>query len=105
MRSGGRFFLGRLLDERDDPPSARWGPRRRPRVLDLVQGDGALATVLLVERDQRADVEIGEDVAVDHDEPLVDAGVERGEADGAGGVERFGLDGVVEVDAGAAPSG
>ncbi len=34
-----------------------------------------------------------------HQEPLVDAGVEGREADGPGGVERFGLDGVVEGDA------
>ena len=54
---------------------------------------------------QRAEVEVGEHVAVEHEEALGDAGVERGEADGAGGVARLGLDGVVEVDAGAAPVG
>ena len=48
-----------------------------------------------------ADVEVGEHVAVDHQEPLGDAGVEGGEADGARGVERLGLDRVVELDAGA----
>ena len=53
-------------------------------------------------RHQGPDVEVGEDVAVEHEEPLVDAGVEGGEADGAGGVARLRLDGVVEVDAGAA---
>ena len=58
-----------------------------------------------MEGDQRADVEVGEDVAVDHEEPLVDAGLEGGEADGAGGVERLGLDGVVQLHAGAAAVG
>ena len=48
-----------------------------------------------VEAHQRADVEVGEHVAVDDEERVVDAGFERGEADGAGGVERLGLDRVV----------
>jgi hypothetical protein len=40
-------------------------------------------------------------VTVDHHEALGDAGVVGGEADGPGGVERLGLDGVVQLDAGA----
>ncbi len=46
--------------------------------------------------DQRGDVEIGDDVAVHHDERVVDAGVLGREPDRAGRVERFGLDRVVE---------
>ncbi len=50
---------------------------------------------------ERVDVEVGEHVAVDHEERVVDAGVERGEADRAGGVERLGLDRVVQPHPGA----
>ena len=54
------------------------------------------APALVVERPQRADVEVGEHVAVDDEEAVVDAGVEGREADGARRVERLGLDGVVQ---------
>ena len=43
-----------------------------------------------MERDQGAEVEVGEHVAVAHDQSLVDA--LGGEADAAGGAERLGLD-------------
>ena len=39
-------------------------------------------------------------VAVDHDERVVDPGVVGGEADGAGRVEWFGLDRIVQRDTG-----
>ena len=59
----------------------------------------------VVERHQGADVEVGEHVAVDHEEALVDAGLAGGEADGAGGVERRVLDGVGQAHPGAGASG
>ena len=54
----------------------------------------ASAPALVVERDQRAEVEVGEHVAVAHDEALVDA-LGR-EADRAGGAERLVLDRVAQ---------
>ncbi len=51
--------------------------------------------------DQRGDVEVGDDVAVHDDERVVDARVLGCEPDRAGGVEWFGLDGVVEPGAAA----
>ena len=45
---------------------------------------------------QGGDIEIGDDVAVHHDERAIDAGVLGRESDRAGRVERFGLDRVVE---------
>ena len=71
------------------------------RVLDRVQGDGALGAGGVVEADQPGHVEVGEHVAVDDDEALVDARLAGGEADGTGGVERLVLDGVRQRDAGA----
>ena len=47
--------------------------------------------------DEVGDRQVGQHVAVGDDERVVDAGVVGGEADGAGGVERLGLDGVVEL--------
>ena len=52
-----------------------------------------------VERHQRAEVEVGEDVAVDHHEGVVDPGGVGGEANRSGGVERRRLGGVGEPDA------
>ena len=46
--------------------------------------------------EQRGDIEVGDDVAVDDDERVVDPGVFRREPDRAGGVEWFGFHGVVE---------
>ena len=100
MRSVGRLVPRRLLDERHD---AAVGIGRDDAegggVLDAMERDGGFGAALVVEGDERADVEVGEDVAVDDDELLGDAGVLGGEADGAGGVERLGLDGVVQLHA------
>ena len=65
-----------------------------------VEGDGALGAARAVEGHESGQVEIGEDIAVDHDEGLVDAGERGGEPDGAGRVERLGLDGVRQAHAG-----
>ena len=51
------------------------------------------------------DVEVREHVPVDHQEALVDPGVDGGKADGARRVERLRLDRIVERGAGAAPAG
>ena len=51
------------------------------------------------------DVEVGEDVAVEHQEPPVDTRRRGREADGAGRVERLGLDRVVQAGAGAVVRG
>ena len=58
-----------------------------------------------MEGDELGDVEVGEHVAVGDDERVVDAGVLGREADGTGGVERLGLDRVVELDTAAAAVG
>ncbi len=52
-----------------------------------------------MEADQRAHVEVGEDIAVHDQKGVVDPTVGSGEGDGAGGVQRRGLDGVAEPDA------
>ena len=65
----------------------------------------ASAPCVTVECHQLRHVEVGEDVAVDHDERVVDARRIGGETNGAGRVERLGLDGVAQGDAGAPPSG
>ena len=75
------------------------------RILDGVQGDGGVGAGGVVEPDQPGDVEVGEDVAVDHHEALVDTRLAGGEADGAGRVERLVLDRVAQLHAGALPSG
>jgi hypothetical protein len=103
---GGCLVPRGLLDEgldpavgvgRDDPEGGR--------VLDGGEADGGLGAVAAVEGDQRGDVQVGQDVAVDHHEGVVDPGVVGGEADGPGGVERAGLDGVGEPDPGRRPAG
>ena len=71
------------------------------RVVDPGEVDGAFGPPGLVQGPQLTQVEVGEHVAVDDHEPLVDPDLEGGEAHGAGGVERLGLDGVVQGDAGA----
>ena len=70
------------------------------RIGHRVQGDGPLGPALAMERHQCGQVEVGEHVAVDDDEGLVDAGEGGGEADGAGGVQRLGLDRVGQPHAG-----
>ena len=77
----------------------------RRRVVDGDQVDRRLGAGRPVGGDEGADVEVGEHVAVGDDERVVDAGVVGGEADRPGGVERLGLDGVVERDAAAAAVG
>ena len=59
----------------------------------------------VVELDEPAQVEVGEDVAVHDEEPLADAGVIGSEANGAGGVAWLGLDGIVQAHSGAASVG
>ena len=54
---------------------------------------------------RRRHVEVGEHVAVGHDERVVDAGGVGGEANRPAGVERLGLDGVRERDVATRPSG
>ena len=72
-------------------PSARVGhDAERGRVLDLGERDRRLGAPLVVERDERAEVEVGEHVAVADEQPLVDA-LGR-EADAARGAERLVLD-------------
>ena len=99
IRSVGAVAGRRLLDERLHPAVVVGGhdavapTGRRPRCRAIV----ASAPRPSWKSTSARDVEVGEHVAVDHDEALVDAGVARGEADGAGGVERLGLDGVVEL--------
>ena len=99
---GGRLAGRRLLDERLDPAvGIRRHDAERRGVVDLVEGDRALASGGVVEGDERADVEFGHDVAVDDDEALLDAGLMGGEPDGAGGVEGLGFDRVTQAHAGA----
>ena len=80
----------RLLDERDDlTVVAGRDHAERRRIVDLRQRDRRLGAARLVELDERADVEVGEHVAVADDQPLVDA--LRREADAARGPERLRL--------------
>ena len=55
--------------------------------------------------DERGDVEVGDDIAVEREERVVDPGELGGETDRSGGVERLGLDGVAQLDAPHRPSG
>jgi len=63
-----------------------------------MQGDRGLSAVVVMERPQRRDVEVGEHVTVHH-ENVSSKPNWCGEANGAGGVEGFGLDGVVHAHA------
>ena len=103
MRSVGRLAAAAASRRRPAPGRRRrWARRRRPT--GRRPGAGRSCPRRRAPSwnvDQRGEVEVGEHVAVDHDEALVDAGVAGGEADGAGGVERLGLDGVVEPHPGA----
>jgi hypothetical protein len=58
-----------------------------------------------VEVHQLRHVEVGEDVAVDDDERLVDACRVGSETDGTGRVERLGFDGVAQATPAHVPSG
>ena len=55
--------------------------------------------------DEGGGVEVGDDVAVDRQERVVDAGALGREADRAGGVERLRLDGVAQLDTSATTVG
>ena len=96
----------RLLDEGRRPGRRRrWAPRRSADGSSTgVQGDGGLGRRGRGGSATRArEVEVGEHVAVDHEERARRCRPSSGgEADGAGGVERLGLDGVVQRHAGAA---
>ena len=101
---GRRLVARRLLDEGRHPPLVVGGHHAEGgRIGHRVQGDRPLGAALAMEGHQARQVEVGEDVTVDDDEGLVDAGEGRGEADGPGRVERFGLDRVGQ--AGSRPPG
>jgi putative FmdB family regulatory protein len=72
-------------------------------VTDFRNGGGA--SELLVARPQLGDVEVGEDVAVDRQHPLVQPGDPGGERNGSGGVERLWLHRVEQTHAGAGAIG
>ena len=103
--TGGRASR-RLLDEARDPSVRVGGYDAVARgVVDGRQRDRCLGPRRPMEQDQLIDGEVGEHIAVEYEERLVDPGVLGGESDGPGGVERLGLDGVVEGDSGAATVG
>ena len=69
------------------------------RIVDLVQRDRRLARRCASWKATSAvDVHVADHVAVDDEEALVDARVERREADGAGRVERLVLHRVVQAE-------
>ena len=89
----GRVARPGLLDERHHPSVVIGGyDAEARRIVDLGEMNGGFGPAHVVERDQRADVEVGEHVAVHHEKALVDPDVAGREPDGAGGVERLGLD-------------
>ena len=96
---GRRLVTRRLLHEGRHPALVVGGhDAEGGRVGHRVEGDRPLGAPLAVEGHEAGQVQVGQDVAVDHDEGLVDAGEGGGEADGAGRVERLGLDGVGQPD-------
>ena len=98
---GGGFSRNRwtrcLGVDLDDPERRRIGDRR-----EVDRRFGAEPPVL---GDEGGDVEVGDDVAVDRQERVVDSGALGGEADRSGGVERLGLDGVAQLDTSATTVG
>ena len=92
---GRRLVARRLLDEGGDP-ALRVGRHHAEgrRIGHRMQGDRPLGAALAVEGHEAGQVEVGEHVAVHHDEGLGDAGERRGKAHRARRVERLGLDGV-----------
>ena len=68
-----------------------------------MQGDGRGGAPLLVGGEQRAQVEVGEDVAVEREEALAEVRAELvgGKADRAGGAQRLGLGDVADPRPGA----
>ena len=96
---GGRPPRLGLLDEGKHPTVRVGRHDAEPgRVVDRCEADRRLRPSLAVEADQRAHVEVREDVAVHDQKGVVDPTVGRGEGDGAGGVQRRGLHGVAEPD-------
>ncbi len=95
---GGRFARRRLLDEGDHAALVVGRHDAVGRgLLDRGQRDRRPGAHLVVESEQFAEIEVGQDVAVDDDQPLpADPGPLRREADRAGGVEGRLLDGVGE---------
>ena len=87
-----------LLEEAGDRAVlAQFHESVAPRVFDRREEDGAHAALGRVRGRQRAEVDVAEDVAVEHVEAAV---VQHGVAvgDGAGGAERFVLDGVGDLE-------
>ncbi len=95
----GRIVAWRLFDERGDPSLAvgRHDSEGR-RVRHGMERNGPLGPALSMEGDERTEIEVGEDVAVDDDEGLVDAAVGGGETHRTRRVEWLGLDGIREPD-------
>ena len=97
---------GRLLDEPLHPPLVvERDHAERRRIVDGDQVQRRLGALSAVELHQRADVEIGEHIAVGDDERLVDAAEVGREPDRAGCVEWLRLDGVAQLDPGTATVG
>ena len=102
----GAVLARRLLDEALHPPVPVEGTTPNEDGSSTgVRWSVASAPCDRWKPDQLADVEVGEHVAVDDDEGVVDAGRPGGEGDGPAGVQRLGLDGVAQRHAGALPSG
>ncbi len=73
------------------------------RILDRRQGDRRLGPTALVMVPEGAHIQVGQDVAVDDEEPLVQPGLQRRKADGTRRVERLRLHRIVQRDAGTGP--
>ena len=65
-----------------------------------MKSNRGLGTLGAMELDETGDIEVGQDVAVNHNEGFIDTGVKGGESNGPGGVEWFRLDGVRHMDTG-----
>jgi hypothetical protein len=70
-----------------------------------VQGNSALGTSRPVKGHQRRQVQVGQHIPVDHHERVLHPTVGGREADGTSGVERLGLDGIDQGDAGSTAVG
>ena len=89
----------RLLDEGLDPSGLvdRHHAESR-RILDRGERDGPFGSPTSVKVDQSPNIEVGQHVAVDDEERVVDPDVAGRKADGAGGVHGLWFDGVREMD-------
>src|SRR5271169_3584280 len=67
-----------------------------------MQSNGALGLPLAMECNERGEVQIGEDIAVDDDKSSVNSSVASGESHCASRIERFGLYCVGQIDPGGA---